>query len=65
MQWTHLREEEFDAAIEKSGGLCVMCVGCMEKHGQHRPVGTDSIKGDKIVAEAADRAGVVMFPTTM
>ena len=65
MQWTHLREEEFDAAIEKSGGLCVMCVGCMEKHGQHLPVGTDSLKGDKIVAEAADRAGVVMFPTTM
>ena len=34
-----MREEEFKSAIEKSGGLCVMCLGCMEKHGQHLPKG--------------------------
>lgn len=65
MKWEYLREEEFDAAIEKAGGLCVMALGCMEKHGQHLPVGTDSLKGDKIVELAAEKAGVVMFPTTM
>ncbi|MBQ7293278.1 MAG: creatininase family protein [Clostridia bacterium] len=65
MKWEYLREEEFKSAIEKSGGLCVMCLGCMEKHGQHLPVGTDSLGGDKIVELAAERAGVVMFPTTM
>ena len=65
MKWEYLREEEFDAAIEKSGGLCVMALGCLEKHGQHLPVGTDSLKGDKIVELAAEKAGVVMFPTTM
>lgn len=65
MKWEYLREEEFKQAIEKSGGLCVMCLGCMEKHGQHLPVGTDSLGGDKIVELAAERAGVVMFPTTM
>ena len=65
MKWEYLREEEFAPAIEKSGGLCVMCLGCLEKHGQHLPVGTDSLKGDKIVELAAERAGVVMFPTTM
>ena len=65
MKWEYLREEEFAPAIEKSGGLCVMCLGCLEKHGQHLPVGTDSLKGDKIVEAAAERAGVVMFPTTM
>ena len=64
MKWEYLREEEFDSAIEKSGGLCVMCLGCLEKHGQHLPVGTDSIKGDKLVELAAERAGVVKFPTT-
>ena len=42
-----------------------MCLGCMEKHGQHLPVGTDSLYGDKIVELAAERAGVVKFPTTM
>ena len=65
MKWEYLREEEFKQAIEKSGGLCVMCLGCIEKHGQHLPVGTDSLGGDKIVELAAEKAGVVMFPTTM
>ena len=65
MKWEYLKEEEFKPAIEKSGGLCVMCLGCMEKHGQHLPVGTDSLHGNKIVELAAERAGVVMFPTTM
>ena len=65
MKWEYLREEEFLPAIEKSGGLCVMCLGCLEKHGQHLPVGTDSLMGDKVVELAAERAGVVMFPTTM
>ena len=65
MKWEYLREEEFDSAIEKSGGLCVMVLGCLEKHGQHLPVGTDSLKGDKLVELAAEKAGVVMFPTAM
>ena len=65
MKWEYLREEEFKGAIEKSGGLCVMCLGCLEKHGQHLPVGTDSLKGDQIVELAAEKAGVMMFPTTM
>lgn len=65
MKWEYLREEEFAPAIKSSGGVCVMAVGCLEKHGQHLPVGTDSIKGDKIVELAAEKAGVMMFPTTM
>ena len=65
MKWEYLREEEFPEAIKKSGGLCVMALGCLEKHGQHLPVGTDSLKGDKIVELAAEKAGVVMFPTAM
>lgn len=65
MKWENLREEEFEGAIKTSGGLCVMAVGCLEKHGQHLPVGTDALKGDKIVEIASDKADVMMFPTTM
>lgn len=65
MKWEYLREEEFEDAIKRSGGLCVMALGCLEKHAQHLPVGTDSIKGDKIVEMASDKADVMMFPTTM
>ena len=41
MLWENLREEEFDDAIERSGGLCVVPIGCLEKHGEHLPVGSD------------------------
>jgi len=63
MKWEYLREEEFENAIEKSKGLCVLPVGCMEKHGQHLPVGTDSILAEEIVNRAADREPVCVFPT--
>ena len=65
MKWEKLREEEFEDAIKRSGGLCVMVLGCLEKHGQHLPVGTDSLKGDKVVELASEKADVMMFPTTM
>lgn len=65
MKWENLREEEFGPALETSKGVCVMAIGCLEKHGQHLPVGTDSLKGDKIVELASEKAGVMMFPTTM
>ena len=35
----------------------------MEKHGQHLPVGTDSILAEEIVNRAADREPVCVFPT--
>ncbi len=63
MRWEHLREEEFDKAIEKSKGVCVLPIGCLEKHGQHLPVGTDSILATQIVRKAAEREEVCVFPT--
>jgi len=65
MNWENLREEEFKGAIERSGGLCVMPIGCLEKHGQQCPVGTDSLYAQKIVEEAAELEEVVVFPTGM
>ena len=43
MRWEDLREEEFEDAIAASKGLCVLPLGCLEKHGQHLPVGTDGL----------------------
>lgn len=63
MKWEYLREEEFSSAIEKSNGVCVLPVGCLEKHGQHLPVGTDSILATEIVNRAAEREEVCVFPT--
>ena len=65
MKWEYLREEEFEGAIEKSGGLCVIPIGCLEKHGQHLPVGCDAIHSMGIVEMAAEMEDVMIFPTGM
>lgn len=62
MLWENLREEEFEAAIEKSHGVCAMALGCLEKHGQHLPLGTDVLKGGKILELASEREEVCVFP---
>ena len=63
MKWEYLREEEFEGAIEKCGGLCVLPMGCLEKHGQHLPVGTDSLKAMALAEQAAEIEEVMVFPT--
>ena len=62
MKWEFLREEEFEGAIERSGGLCVLPLGCIEKHGQHLPVGCDSIHSRSLVEMAAELEDVMIFP---
>ena len=61
MIWGHLREEEFGGAIEQAGGLCVIPMGCLEKHGQHLPVGTDYLEAKNIVKLASEREEVMIF----
>ena len=62
MLWENLREEEFEDAIKKSGGLCVIPLGCLEKHGQHLPVGTDYFEAMTVIERAAKEEEVVIFP---
>ncbi len=63
MKWENLREEEFKGAIEKSGGLCVVPLGCIEVHGEHMPVGTDYFRAQAFIDAAAELEDVVIFPT--
>ena len=65
MNWEYLRSDEMQEAIEKSGGLCVLPLGCTEKHGPHMPLGTDAMKVKACVEEAAELEDVVIFPTGM
>ena len=63
MLWEKLREEEFEKAIEDSKGVCILPIGCLEKHGQHLPVGTDTIIAADVCAKAAEIEPAVVFPT--
>lgn len=62
MLWENLREEEFVGALEKSNKVCAIAIGCLEMHGQHLPLGTDTLKTAKILEMAAEREPVVIFP---
>ena len=63
MRWEELRSEQFKEAIEKSGGLCIVPIGCIEKHGQHLPVGTDGYEATEVCLRAVEMEDAVVFPT--
>ena len=62
MLWTELRHEEFAPAREASKGVCILPVGCIEKHGQHLPLGTDAFAVANIARLVAEKEPVMVFP---
>ena len=41
MLWLELTSERMPEAIKKAEGVCLLPMGCMERHGPHLPLGTD------------------------
>jgi len=62
MQWEQLTGGEFEAAVEKAAGVCVIPIGVVEYHGPHLPLGTDYFTAHAIACEAARREPVIVFP---
>ena len=62
MEWTKLRQDEFCDAVERSNGVCLIPIGCVESHGIHLPLGCDVFHGRYISAKAAEIADVCVFP---
>lgn len=63
MLWEELISNDFPAAVEAAKGVCVVPVGCLEKHGPHSPLGTDTIIAMEGCRRAAEIEPVVIFPT--
>ena len=63
MLWEHLRGEQFKDAVKTSAGLCIVPIGCLEKHGPHAPLGTDTIIAGETARRAAEIEPAVVFPT--
>ncbi len=61
MLWEELLVGDFQEALERSGGLCVIPLGATEKHGPHLPLGTDSFIARKISKDAAEKEDAVVF----
>ena len=41
MEWEKLNVIEFKEALIKTKGVVIVPIGCLEKHGNHMPIGTD------------------------
>ncbi len=62
MQWENLTAKDFPKAVKKSKGVCVIALACIEKHGEHLPLGTDMFAGLHLAREAAKLEPAVVFP---
>lgn len=62
MLWESLTAQQFPAAIIQSKETCIIPMGCMEKHGEHLPIGTDMIVARNVARLAAEIEPAVVFP---
>ncbi len=61
-RWLYTTSENFAALREASEKVCVIPMGCIEKHGLHLPLGTDIVKGSYIAHRASQLETVCIFP---
>jgi len=61
VQWEELTAPDFEIAVGETG-VCLIAAGCVEKHFDHLPLGTDFLNGHKICCLAAEREPAVVFP---
>jgi len=61
-KWEDLTSPKFAKAVEQSGGVCVIPLGVIEKHGPHLPLGTDMYESREIAFHAAAKEYAVVFP---
>ncbi len=62
MLWMELTSTHFGRAIEESGGVCLLPMGSIERHGPHLPVGCDTIAVEAVTRRAAEVEPAVVFP---
>ena len=57
-----LTSPKFAKAVDLAGGVCVIPLGVIEKHGPHLPLGTDMYESREIAFAAAKTEYAVVFP---
>lgn len=57
-----LTSPKFAKAVELSGGICIIPLGIIEKHGPHLPLGTDLYEAREFAFQAAKREYAVVYP---
>ena len=62
MFWEALTVDGFADSLEQTKGVCILPLGCLEKHGNHLPLGTDIYIAREVCARAARQEEVMIFP---
>ena len=62
VKWEELTAQDFQTAIQKSQGTCLLPFGIIEKHGPQLPLGTDLINSRYAATHAAGEDYAVVFP---
>ena len=57
-----LTSPQFAKAVELAGGVCVIPLGIIEKHGPHLPLGTDLFEAREASCDAAKKEYAVVYP---
>jgi creatinine amidohydrolase len=62
VKYEELTAPQFVDAVAASGGVCMVPLGILEKHGPHLPLGTDLINVREVALRAARSEYSVVFP---
>lgn len=60
--WEDLTVDDFLEGVRESKGVVLVPLGCLEKHGHHLPLATDSIVACELARRAAEKESAVVFP---
>lgn len=60
--WEELTSPDFKKAVKQSGGVCIIPMGVIEKHGPHLPLGTDVFTAREVSRLAANKEYCIVFP---
>ena len=61
-RWLYVTSEELATLRDEARGVCVIPMGCVEKHGLHLPLGTDILEASGITYAASQLETVAVFP---
>ena len=61
-KWEEITSPQFTKAVTLAGGVCVIPMGVIEKHGPHLPLGTDMFEARETAFRAAQKEYAIVFP---
>jgi creatinine amidohydrolase len=62
VKWEEMTAAEFQQAIQKAQGTCILPFGIIEKHGPHLPLGNDLINVRYAVQHGVQQEYAIVFP---